>query len=290
MSRHKQTFNALRLVPCIVAVTVIAWSLNDSPTNAQSTQPDTQPSTQPDSPREWPDAAQRLARKIERAHGDEKWKDVEAIECTIKVEYGGHTVIDGRMLYEPHRGRVRIDMNDDDETTLIFDGDTAWISPADSKFNKPRFHLLTWSYFLAAPFKLRDPGVNLSEHNLRMVTDKLCPSMKVTFEPGTGDSPDDWYIVYAHPQNNRLHALAYIVTYDRSVEQAEAEPHVLLYERYRQVDGVWLSTLWEIRHWSETRGAYGETLGRIAVENIRFVPQDKDAFDRPDNAREVPKP
>jgi hypothetical protein len=43
---------------------------------------------------------------------------------------------------------------------------------------------------------------------------------KLTFKSGTGDAPDDWYVVYADKKTNLLET-AYIVTLKAGKEEAE---------------------------------------------------------------------
>ncbi len=52
--------------------------------------------------------------------------------------------------------------------------------------------------------------------------------------PGT--APNDWYILYLN-DDNQLIASAYIVTYGKSAEEANAEPHAILYEDFMAVPG-----------------------------------------------------
>ncbi len=228
-----------------------------------------------------------FVEKIETAHGADAWRQHAALETRLRVSgFGGGTIIDGTVLFDTPVGRSRIEPTGG--VVMVFDGRRAWVWPPDAEVRRARFHLLTWPYFLAAPFKLRDPGVHLEDRGEMLLQDgRKMPAVKVTFDPGTGDAPDDWYIVYRDPRTDRVAALAYIVTYGKSVEQAEKEPHVAIYEDYQTVDGVALPTRIRFYDWSEDKGAYGDALGEVVVESMRFRDDlSDDAFVKPAGARE----
>lgn len=231
-----------------------------------------------------PAAGQGYAEAIERAHRAEQWRGKQALQGKLQVEFGGQRVLDGTILFDTSVGHARLELVDG--TVAVFDGKTAWVSPASSSFKDARFHLLTWPYFLAVPMKLRDPGTRLEELGTKRLQDKELAAAKLTFASGTGDAPDDWYILYRDPSTGRLHAMAYIATYGRSVEEANKEPHAIVYTRYTEIDGVPVATEASFRGWSAEQGIQGEPIGRFVLEAPRFVTPAKDAFTAPKDARE----
>ncbi len=233
-------------------------------------------------------AGMGVARRIEAAHGNNAWTAKTAVACDITVTFGGVEMLSGSLTYETGRGRARIET--DGGATLVFDGERAWVSPSAAQVPMVRFQLLTWPYFLAAPFKLRDPGAYLAPHGRRQLDGVTHVTALLTFEAGIGDSPDDWYVIYEDPDTHRLAAVAYIVTYGTTVDEAEKTPHALVYEDYQTIDGVALSTRWVMYNWSLAQGTVGEPLGDVALTNIRFVEPDERAFERPVEAREDPLP
>lgn len=232
--------------------------------------------------------AARFAAPIEAAHGEDAWSAAEAVSANLTVVYGGQTVIDGRLLFTPEVGRSRLELADG--TVAVFDGERAWVSPASAELPQARFHLLTWPYFLAAPFKLRDPGTHLEDLGTRPLDGVEHPTARLTFDPGVGDSPDDWYVVYRDPESGRLAALAYVVTYGSTREQAEAEPHAITYHDDATVGGTTLPTTWRLWNWSEAEGIHGEPLGEVTLADLRFATPPPGAFERPADAKEDPLP
>src|SRR5690606_27667701 len=117
------------------------------------------------------------------------------------VEFGGALAIDGTMTFEPSVGRSRIENHDG--TVMVFDGRRAWVAAGSAPIPMARFHLLTWPYFMAVPFKLRDGGARVEPVDPRHApVDK--PVAKLTFKPGTGDAPEDWYLLYINPATSRI--------------------------------------------------------------------------------------
>ncbi|MCG8460193.1 MAG: hypothetical protein MI919_28245, partial [Holophagales bacterium] len=225
---------------------------------------------------------------IEKAHGGGVWQQKSAITANISVTFGGNEMLSGRMWTDTPVGRTRFELVDG--TVLVFDGRDAWTSPADSGFQGTRFHALTWPYFLAAPFKLDDPGAHLEELGERPFQDgRSLPAARLTFGEGVGDSPEDWYVVY-RDSKSRLVGMAYIVTFGKSTEEAEKEPHAVLYRDYVDVEGVSISTRWTFWNWSAEKGIFGDPIGEVKLSHPRFVDPPPEAFQRPGNARREASP
>ncbi|MCZ6836586.1 MAG: hypothetical protein O7G85_12490 [Planctomycetota bacterium] len=216
------------------------------------------------------------------------WETRPAIRADVIVEFGGSTLLEGTLTFEQSTGRSRFDL--DDGTTLVFDGSTAWVSPQSSPMQGARFHVLTWPYFMAAPFKLDDEGVRIELHGLNTFNNNLYESAKLTFEPGVGDSPDDWYILFIDNRTPRLAGMVYIVTYGQSLDEAEKEPHAIVYEDYRNINGVNLSTRWTFHDWDEVTGLKNPPLGSAQWSNLEFITPEQGTFDKPADAREDAQP
>lgn len=236
-----------------------------------------------------PDAfAERFAGPIARAHNAERWAEAQAVRTEFTVNFGGKVRLAGSLVFETRTFRARIETTEG--VTAVFDGADAWVSPADAELPRARFHLLTWSYFLAAPFKLRDPGSRLDERGALLLDGRRYPAARLTFDAGVGDTPDDWYVVYRDPATDRLRALAYIVTYGAAVDDAEREPHCATYDGFRYVDGAWVPSRLRIYNWRESEGPVGEPIGEVLFGDIAFVTPAPGAFDRPADARRGPLP
>ena len=231
--------------------------------------------------------------KIEAAHDKSTYSEHGALEADLVVEFGGNTLVDGRLTMDTPGGKTRLEITGGENagSVLVFDGSDAWISPADSGFQGGRFHVLTWSYFLAAPMKLSDEGTHVETLGQLPFTDgQSLDAAKLTFGDGVGDSPDDWYILYRDDQTHRLVGMAYIVTFGTSLEKAEEEPHAIVYDGWQEVNGVWLSTDWTFYNWTLEDGVTGDPIGHVKLQNLRFVEFDAEAFTAPSGSKAMPAP
>lgn len=223
-----------------------------------------------------------LAQRIEAAHGGEAWQHYTAFNSNITIEFGGKPVFEGSMTYDHHLGRVRLERNDG--AVAVFDGQKAWVWGGE--FPRARFHLLTWPYFAALPFKLDDPGAFLEPQGHAQIAGRIFETGMLTFADNVGDTPDDWYLVYADPRSNLIEAVAYIVTYGKSAEEANEDPHALVYSRYGNLAGAKIATEWTFYNWSTEEGVYGEPIGEARLSKVRFVRPASDTFQVPAEAVE----
>jgi len=227
-----------------------------------------------------------FASTIGEAHGIDAYRSQQAVQADLTVNFGGGVALQGVVTFDTPVGKSRIETADG--TVMVLDGQDAYVSPSDAAIpaSKARFHLLTWPYFIAAPFKLGDPGTKMGYTGNKPLDDQQTLSTaKLTFKPGTGDSPDDWYIVYQDTETNQLAAMAYIVTYGKDTAEAEKKPHVAIYESFTDVDGVLLPTRMSIYNWEAGVGKVGEELGSMEVSNYRFIEPGEDTFSKPEGAR-----
>ena len=219
---------------------------------------------------------------VELRHGKPYYDKHRFVTGDVNVQFGGNTVVDAKMTYNRTASMARFDLANGG--VAVFDGKQAWVAPADA-MSRARFHLLTWPYFEAVAFKLRDEGVSVQSFGPLPLKGKMHDTYRMTFAAGTGDSPDDWYVLYIDPDSHQLSALAYIVTYGKS-DDAQQEPHAVTYDSYEIVDGVRIPTRMSFWNWSEEDGIFGEPIGLVTFNNARFTGVADDAFTAPADAVE----
>ena len=89
--------------------------------------------------------------------------------------------------------------------------------------------------------------------------------VKITYADGTGDSPDDYYIVYLHPETRRISALRYVVAYPTRFKDGGHSPEKLMkYEGLRESGGLWFASTLHTFKWSAESGI-GEKVTDITV-------------------------
>jgi len=228
----------------------------------------------------------RLVEQIESAHRTDRYLSQSAVQADIVVNFGDQTLVDGTMWFTPAVGKSRLEL--EDGTTVVFDGQTCWVTPESAADPMKRFHALTWPYFVALPHKLTEPGVNLETVGRLPSAGQKSPAVKMTFDAGVGDAPDDWFYVFPDTQGV-VRAASYIVTYSKPQEQAEQQPSIVLYDGYERVDGVPISTRWTFGYWDKSSGMT-TAKGTAELSDVAFVTPPADAFRKPAGAVEVSAP
>ncbi len=192
-----------------------------------------------------------------------------------------------RFLFTKEMGKIRGEISDG--TVVVFDGRQTWISPASAPAPGAGFWVKTVPYFALAPFKLRDPGVHLTLIGKKPLRGQQLDAARLTFDKTAGETPDDWYIIYKD-KDGALVAMAYIVTYGKTPEEAAKEPHAITFEEPAKLGGVTLATKWRFWNWNEAEGITGEPIGDARLTELKFVKPGDKAFLEPEDARRDPGP
>ncbi len=183
-----------------------------------------------------------IIQEMIAAHGGlDAWRAAPAVSFTDQWGAPGspgsrrsHVVV------EQTSRRAYIDIPETD-MSIGWDGEKAWSMNWPSQ-TPVRFLALLTYYFVDLPWLTQDPGVDLSEPETRMLRDDPTEYVTVlmTFEPGTGDTPNDYYRLYIDPETKMLKATDYVVTYRALMGEGEiASPeHCLVYDDYTTVDGL----------------------------------------------------
>lgn len=240
-------------------------------------------------PASWVDP--RVAEARDRLQATEPgqliWKAIEAhgglatwlSHGTVEFEF------DYRPLGQPEGRRYsfqRIDLwrahgrheelGDDAEAEFGFDGEQAWIVPGPEAFaSTARFWTTTPYYFLGMPFVLGDPGAKfelLPDADLDGEPHRL---VRVTYDEGTGDSPDDYYVVYLHPERGTLSALRYIVAYPGFFAEGEHSPEkMMVYSDFEEIEGLRIARRFDTYTWDADANERGEKVTEVTASRIDF--------------------
>ena len=171
-------------------------------------------------------------QKLLDAHGDwKKW--VEAKTLSYSMVHETTLEQENYFISLPQR-KIRIDA----ETFQIgYDGSQVWISPSREAFggNSVRFYHNLYFYFFAIPYIFTDPGVQVKKTEDHQLNGQQYGAYEVTFDTGTGASPNDRYYLLIDPETGRLSWLLYTVTY---FDKNNTSLSALKYEDYREIDGL----------------------------------------------------
>jgi len=225
-----------------------------------------------------------LLKSIEKAHKKDRFLSHKAVSFYIKVLFNGKEYLDGKITMLTNSSKIRIDKKDDSK--LIYDGENVYLCPADANDQRARFDIFTWTYFFGLPYKLSDPGTKWEMQDDRMLNAIPHSTAKLTFEAGTGDAPDDWYVIYADSATKSLKAASYIVTFgnDGDLTKAEADPHAIQYKDFIQIDQIPFATKWEFYGWTSEKGMT-DKLGEATITDITFLEDEQKLFDDPENSK-----
>ncbi len=176
------------------------------------------------------------------------------------------------------------------DARFAWDGADAWIYPDSIEAVNPRFWALSGYYFEQIPFVFADPGLHyevLPDDTLNGRPHRL---VRVSFEPGVGDSPGDTYVTYVDAETKLVGAVRYTVTYGRPASSdAPARQTLFEYDEYVTVDGLTVPT--RFRGYSYADGSKGDFRNEAWADSISFRrPFEATRLQAPDGARFVPMP
>ncbi len=184
-----------------------------------------------------PSPGRQVIDRMIIAHGGmEKWRSAPTVSFSVTVQPPGSVA---RVTVEQGARRAYHDFPETG-ARMSWDGTQAWSENWQYSV-PPRFYALVNFYFLNLPWVAADPGVILSEPGTGRLWDDPTEyiTVKMAFEPGVGDTPDDDYVLYIDPASFRLKAAEYTVTFGRT---EPSEPRIFVYDEFTTVDGLIVPT------------------------------------------------
>ncbi len=225
------------------------------------------------------DAGRRVWAAIEAHGGLARWYGNGPLHFRYRYERGGgQPAIDTEQTVDTWSSRARHVVMPDSAASFGWTGDTAWVQPAGVDIpTNARFWSLTPYYFVAMPFVLADPGVNLALDGQMTAEGTAYDLVRVTFDAGTGDAPDDYYVLLLDPATDRVGGVRYVVSYPGFFPEGGATPEkLMLYDGAQTASGI---TLQEgFRSFAWTDDGVGEPAARGTVSEVRFIPEAPDSL------------
>ena len=167
-------------------------------------------------------------------------------------------------------------------------GEQAWVKAKDNTSFEydTKFWALTPLYFYGQPFVLNGEGVNLELLPEVTYKEQKQDVVKVTFDAGTGDAPDDYYILYFSKESHKLVAIRYIVSYPEYFKDGGHAPEKFMEVMGENtVNGILFPTSYKT-YWLTKDKKPGEYITQIDVSNVSFENDlPKDFFDVPKDAK-----
>lgn len=187
-----------------------------------------------------------IVQKMVEAHGGlAPWHNAPSVSFESAIQFAqAEGPLVSRVTVEQGRRRLYMDFPGT-EMRLAWDGEKAW-SENWALPMPPRFYANLQYYFLNLPWLALDPGVNLERTGPARLADDPTEyvEVKMTFDAGVGDTPDDYYALLIDPESGRLAGTRYIVTYEAILpEGVERSPEqTLVYDEMTTVDGLVVPT------------------------------------------------
>jgi hypothetical protein len=169
-------------------------------------------------------------------------------------------------------------------------GGEVWVHPNTEPFGgiPPRFYLWTTFYFFGMPFVFADEGARQEPLGVKNVGGVEYDAVKITFAPGTGDTPDDFYVAYLERPNAQLKIVTYVVTYPmfrkgRPIE--ELEQHAVVFDEWQTAFGLSVPKRARFFAWKNDQ-IDGEPVAIAEFSGVRFSGQEpeRDRFKPPEGA------
>ena len=219
-----------------------------------------------------------FAERIEQAHRKANFKEFAAVQFDLQLFFGGKERLNGTLTLSTDSRQALIATKDGQK--IYVQDDKIFLPPATGNLASARFGAYTWSYFFLLPYKLSDRGTIWNDYPDKEMNGQPYLTHKLSFEAGTGDAPDDWYVLYADEEDQLLQVAAYIVTAGQSQEEAEEDPHAIEYLDYQVVEGIPFATSWKFWGWQADQGLT-EQLGHARLGNLRLLRESGDVFTPP---------
>jgi hypothetical protein len=247
------------------------------------------------------EGGRRVLRAIEAHGGLAAWYRAPTSSYTwmyankdIDVRFKSFLVVDNRTREAYHDLLTTGSYGDARpvDARFAWDGERAWIAPDSIQQPNPRFWALSGFYFQQIPFVLADPGLTYEALPDDSIDGTPHDMVRVGFQAGVGDTPDDTYTLYLDKETGRVDAIRYTVSYGRDVEDPSALPETFFdYQDDTTVHDLTVPTRFEGYTYSEAEGI-GDTLkSKAAADSLSYRrPFEAATLEPPADARVVSLP
>ncbi|WP_323788073.1 hypothetical protein [Psychroserpens sp.] len=218
--------------------------------------------------------------KVFDAHGGlDTWEEMQTLKFTMAKDSGDEiTTTD---LYN------RNSLIEMPKHTIGFDGQEVWLHKKDTTNYKgnPKFYYNLMFYFYAMPFILADDGIVYEDVQPLIFEGKSYPGIKISYDSGVGESPEDEYILYYDSKTNKMAWLGYTVTY--FTKEKAKEFHFIKYSEWQNSNNLQLP---KILTWYD----YENNLPTTKRNDVEFtnviltsVKMNSEVFSKPEDAKVV---
>ena len=209
-----------------------------------------------DAPSNLPDP---FSKGLSTHGGIDRWRSFQ----TVSYELVTPSMKQGQLI-DLHTRKVLIS---DSLYSLGFDGKQVWVSPGLAAFGdgSPRFYHNLYFYFFAMPYVLADPGIQYEDLGIQTINEKSYNAIKVSYDQGIGDSPEDFYVAHFDLETGLMEVLLYTVTYFS--KESHEKYNALVYE-WQEVEGLQVTKSFKGYKYDSNR--LGELRYEASFHNVQF--------------------
>lgn len=169
---------------------------------------------------------------IFKAHGGiDNWNKMNSLQ--FKFEGRGGTEMNTVSLKD------RRSLIETEGWAIGNDGTNVWLQNKEGEYGgNARFYHNLYFYFYAMPFIVGDDGITYTEVEATELPNGTFPGVKISYDSGIGDSPDDEYVIYYNPDTHTMEWLAYTVTFGKNEKNQNF--NFIKYDEWNEVSGLTL--------------------------------------------------
>lgn len=174
----------------------------------------------------------QLATEIWKASGGENWEKVREIQFTFAVEQEGKALFSAQHVWNVAAGMDEVKWQDkqgkDHQVTADLN-----VPPSDEEGKTAYSRWVNDSYWLLAPLKLLDRGVQVEAEGLKDRKGVACETLRLKFDK-VGLTPTDQYVLYVDPKTKLVVAWDYVPASGAGMQAT--------WEKYETFGGLKLAT------------------------------------------------
>lgn len=222
---------------------------------------------------------EHMANIFESHGGLDHWRHMQTLKFTMPKETGDEVTTTD--LYN------RYSLIDMPKHTIGYDGSEVWLHKKDTTAYKgnAKFYYNLMFYFYAMPFILADDGIIYEDVEPLVFEDVSYPGIKISYESGIGESPEDEYILYYNSETYEMAWLGYTVTF--FTKEKGKEFHFINYSDWQNINGLKLpKTLTWYNYENNKPTTKRNDLEFINV-SLTKEPMQVDIFKKPEGAKVI---
>ena len=206
--------------------------------------------------------------KIFEAHGGlDTWNKVNTLVFGMENPEGVEMTTTGT--------KSRESLIETEKFKIGYDGNEIWMVDDEKAYKgNAKFYYNLMFYFYAMPFVLADDGIIYEDAEPLEFEGKSYPGIKIAYEAGIGESPEDEYIVYYNPETFQMEWLAYTVTYFS--KEKSKNFNFIKYDQWEKQAGLILP---KTIQWYNTEG----TVVKDMRNEVKFVKTEASPESKPDS-------